>query len=113
MRINIDQLTEAELIDLNRRIVERLRMLHQMHAHVRMLEFHIGERVCFEGDQQKVIEGTLVRYNKKSVTVVTDEGGRWTVSPAFLRRASSTPSVRKAGKVIEADELGNPFQTRR
>ncbi len=42
MKINIDQLTEAELVDLNRRIVERLRMLHQMHAHVRMLEFHIG-----------------------------------------------------------------------
>src|SRR5438445_13857232 len=87
MKVDINQLTEAELVDLNRRIVERLRMLHQMHAHVRMLEFHIGERVCFQGDQQKLIEGTLVRYNKKSVTVVTDEGGRWTVSPSLLRKA--------------------------
>jgi hypothetical protein len=113
MKVNIDQLTEAELIDLNRRIVERLRILHQMHAHVRMLEFHIGERVCFQGDQQRLVEGTLVRYNKKSVTVVTDEGGRWTVSPGLLRKSSSTPSARKSGKVIEADELGHPFQTQR
>jgi len=113
MKVNIDQLTEAELVDLNRRIVERLRMLHQMHAHVRMLEFHIGERVCFQGDQQKVIEGTLVRYNRKSVTVVTDEGGRWTVSPGFLRKASSASSARKQGKIIDADELGNPFQNHR
>jgi hypothetical protein len=30
MRIDINQLTEAELIDLNRRIVERLRMIRQM-----------------------------------------------------------------------------------
>jgi len=110
MRINIDQLTEPELVDLNRRIVERLRMLHQMHAHVRMLEFHIGERVSFQTDQHKVIEGTLVRYNKKSVTVVTEDGGRWTVSPGLLRTAASAAPARKAGKVIDADELSDPFR---
>ena len=42
MKIDIDQLTEAELIDLNNRIVERLRFLNQMRAHVEMLEFKIG-----------------------------------------------------------------------
>ncbi|HME60346.1 MAG TPA: hypothetical protein VKH62_03765 [Candidatus Binatia bacterium] len=31
--INIDELSEAELIDLNHRIVERLRFLSQMRAH--------------------------------------------------------------------------------
>jgi hypothetical protein len=110
MRINIDQLTEQELLDLNRRIVERLRMLHQMHAHVRMLDFNIGERVSFQTDQHKSVEGTLVRYNKKSVTIITDDGGRWTVSPGLLRKAAAAPA-RKAGKVIDADELGDPFRT--
>jgi len=38
MRIDIDQLTEAELVDLNNRIVERLRVLSQMRAHARMLD---------------------------------------------------------------------------
>lgn len=110
MRINIDQLTESELVDLNRRIVERLRMLHQMHAHVRMLEFNIGERVSFQTDQHKSVEGMLVRYNKKSVTVVSDDGGRWTVSPGLLRKGSSTAPARKAGKVIDADEVGDSFR---
>jgi hypothetical protein len=36
MKIDIDQLTEAELIDHNHRIVERLRFLDQMRAHVEM-----------------------------------------------------------------------------
>jgi ribosomal protein S17 len=45
MKIDIDQLTEAELIDLNHRIVERLRFLQQMRAHWEMLEFKIGDRV--------------------------------------------------------------------
>lgn len=88
MTIDLSQLTEAELVDLNRRIVERLRMIRQVHAHVRMLEFSIGERVCFQTDLRRV-EGVLVRYNKKSVTVVTDEGERWTVSPGFLQRAEA------------------------
>ena len=44
MKIDIDRLTEAELIDLNHRIVARLRFLHQMRAHAEMLEFKIGDR---------------------------------------------------------------------
>jgi len=35
MKIDIDKLTEAELIDLNNRIVERLRLLNQMHRTAR------------------------------------------------------------------------------
>ena len=41
MKIAIDKLTEAELIDLNHRVVERLRFLHQMRAHAQMLEFNM------------------------------------------------------------------------
>jgi hypothetical protein len=85
LTIDIDQLSEAELVDLNRRIVERLRFLHQMRAHATMLKFSIGARVCFDTDDCRRITGTLLRYNKKSVTVVTDDGHRWNVSPSFLR----------------------------
>jgi hypothetical protein len=89
-RINIDHLTEAELIDLNHRIVQRLRLISQVHAHKAMLEFRIGDRVTFEPDGRTPVVGILTRYNKKSVTVVTDDGHRWNVSPRFLRLAEST-----------------------
>ena len=87
MKIDIDQLSEAELIDLNNRIVARLRFLNQMRAHVEMLEFKIGDRVSFQPPGQGPIEGMLTRYNKKTVTVVTDEGRQWNVSPTFLSKA--------------------------
>jgi hypothetical protein len=29
----------------------------------------------------------LTRYNRKTVTVVTDDGQRWNVSPTLLRRS--------------------------
>lgn len=89
-RINIDHLTEAELIDLNHRIVQRLRLMSQVHAHKAMLEFRIGDRVTFEPEGRTPVFGILTRYNKKSVTVITDDGHRWNVPPRFLRLAEST-----------------------
>ena len=90
MRIDIDKLTEPELIDLNNRIVERLRFLNQMCAHGQMLQFKIGDRVSFEPEGRPVLFGMLTRYNRKSVTVITDSGQRWNVAPKLLRRADSS-----------------------
>ena len=87
-KIDIDELTEAELVDLNHRIVERLRFLSQMRAHSTMLEFRIGDRVSFQPEGLPPVTGMLTRYNKKTVTVITDDGHRWNVSPAFLRKAA-------------------------
>ena len=86
MKIDIDKLTEAELVDLNNRIVERLRFLNHMRAHAQMLEFKIGDRVSFQPAGHPVVVGMLTRYNKKTVTVVTDSGQRWNVAPTLLRR---------------------------
>ena len=36
MKLNIDHLTEAELIELNHKIVERLRRMRQIKAHMEM-----------------------------------------------------------------------------
>ena len=57
MKIDIDKLNEAELIDLNNRVVARLKFLSQMRAHAHMLDFSIGEN-----------------------------GQQWRVAPVFLRR---------------------------
>ena len=89
MPIDIDTLTEAELIDLNNRVVARLRFLSQMRAHARMLDFSIGERVSFQPDGHPLLTGIITKYNRKSVTVITENGQHWNVSPAFLRKAAS------------------------
>ena len=86
MKIDIDKLTEAELVDLNHRIVERLRFLNQARAHIQMLEFKIGDRVTFQPEGRARVEGMLTRYNKKTVTIITDDGRQWNVSPNFLRK---------------------------
>jgi hypothetical protein len=87
MTIDIDSLGEAELIDLNHRIVARLRALRDMRAHVGMLEFRIGDRVTFQPPGRSRLSGVVTRYNRKSVTVITDEGGQWNVAPSLLSKA--------------------------
>jgi hypothetical protein len=98
MPIDIDQLTEAELIDLNRRIVERLRFLQQMRAHQQMLEFRIGDRVAFQPDGRGTVEGMLTRYNRKSVTVITDDGQQWNVAPGLLTKATAPATAQPAAR---------------
>jgi len=93
MKIDIDKLTEAELIGLNNRIVARLRFLSEMRAHANMLEFSIGARVAFQPDGRPVLVGTLTRYNKKTVTVITDDGGHWNVSPGLLRKVEASQAA--------------------
>lgn len=87
--IDIDQLTEAELIDLNHRIVARLRFLQQLRAHSSMLEFRLGEHVRFHSESHGAVAGVITRYNKKTVSILTDAGQRWNVSPQLLERAGS------------------------
>jgi hypothetical protein len=98
--IDIDKLTEAELLDLNHRIVARLRLLNQMRAHVGMLEFRIGDRVGFEPPGRGWVEGMLTRYNKKTVTVITDEGRQWNVSPDFLSKVRPPMETNTGGSNI-------------
>ena len=86
MKIDIDTLSEAELVDLNHRIVARLHLLRQMRAHVEMLEFRIGDRVCFDPPGRGTVAGVLTRYNKKTVAVIAEDGRQWNVSPGYLHK---------------------------
>lgn len=93
MKIDIDSLTETELADLNNRIVERLRFLHQARAHVSMLKFSIGDKVTFRPDGRGDISGVIIRYNKKTVSVLAVDGQKWTISPAYLTASRDGPTA--------------------
>ena len=101
MRIDIDGLTEAELIDLNHRIVERLKFLNHTRTHAQMLEFSIGDRVSFQPEGRPVQVGMLTRYNKKTVTVITEGGEHWNVAPGLLRCVNNSQTDNPSGNVIQ------------
>jgi hypothetical protein len=45
----------------------------------------------------------LIKYNKKSVTVLTDDGRRWNVAPGLLRRAEPKDITPRGGDVKRID----------
>ena len=103
--MNIDEMTYEELIELNRQIVQRLKFLDHVRTHSEMMEFRIGERIRFQSSGGDEVLGTLVKFNKKTVTIVTEQGERWNVSPGLLSKADVQESESdEAGKIIDMDE---------
>ncbi len=82
--IDIDGLSEAELVALSDRIAERLRILHQRRTSAALRSLKIGSRVMFEGPGGTLISGIITRHNRKTVTVHTDNDRRWNVSPELI-----------------------------
>lgn len=95
MNIDIDHLTEEELIELNHRVVERLKFLESMHTHREMMQFSPGEQVSFDPPGKDRQVGTLVKFNKKTVTVITECGQKWNISPHLLSKVKNVKSKNK------------------
>jgi len=104
--VDIDTLSEAQLIELNHRVVARLKFLQQARSHQAILDFRIGERVSFQPDGRAPVFGMLTRYNRKSVTVITDEGQQWNVAPQLLRKVTAGRQDSASGENIELEDRG-------
>ena len=85
MMIDLARLSEEELVDLNRRIVERLRLIRSARQLVDLARFSVGMRVEFTTDDGRTLQGEIARLNRKTATVCCNPSGHSRVSPALLR----------------------------
>ena len=85
----IKRLNEEDLLFLNRLIVERLKLISQAKSTSLMASFTRGDRVSFQAPDSRTIEGIILRLNKKTISVVTDDGHQWNVAPGLLSLLSS------------------------
>ncbi len=102
--MKLEAFSEKELIQLNHKIVERIKFLRQMRVQKKMLDFYPGQSVSFE-TTEGLVSGIVARFNKKTVTVVTHDGERWKVSPSFLSKSKmkdvtpENPEIRVLGQL--------------
>lgn len=83
----IGNLDLDDLRFLNKIIVERINYLVRFRRGIRLLQFSPGDRVQFTSKYGDVIEGTVIRVNRKTVSVSTGENeGWWNVSPELLTK---------------------------
>ena len=86
-KINLDALSEADLRELNREIINRLKFYSENRQKAQLMSFRIGDRVEFDTDQG-FIDGVIIRINQKTATIDADDGRTWRVSPHFLRKVA-------------------------
>lgn len=89
----IKRLDEEDLLFLNRLIVERLNLISQARATTLMTSFTKGDRVGFQAPDGRALEGMVLRLNKKTISIATDDGHRWNVAPGLLRLIRSAGDV--------------------
>ncbi|ECF5956181.1 hypothetical protein FNJ09_19810 [Salmonella enterica subsp. salamae] len=94
----IDDMPEEVLITLHNIIVNRLNMLQRQRTRQRMEDFRPGDVVSFQAEDGQTVTGILVRLNKKTVTVHTENGARWNVAPQLLTKVK-----RQLGSETQAD----------
>jgi len=98
MNINIDNMTEDELLALNSRVIARLKLIQQHNTLNSMIKFEVGQRVSFDPDG-RMRTGVLIKFNPKTVVVLTDDGQRWKVSPQLIRHLIDTGKSSTNNKV--------------
>jgi hypothetical protein len=80
----IRKLNEDDLRFLNRLVVERLKLISQARSTVMLAHFSVGDRVRFSTATGEQKPGVVVRLNKKTASVATDDGQQWNVHPGYL-----------------------------
>jgi hypothetical protein len=77
---------EEDLLYLNRMVIERLNLLAQAKSTVQLAQFAEHDRVSFTASDGSVKSGVIIRLNKKTASLRTDDNQLWKVSPSFLRK---------------------------
>lgn len=80
-------MSEADLRYLNLLVVERLKLLAQARSTVQLAQFAQGDRVSFTANDGMERQGTVLRLNKKTVSLRTDDDMYWKVSPGLLSKS--------------------------
>src|SRR5690606_2676986 len=80
-------MSEADRRYLNRMVVERLNLRAQARSTVQLAQFAQGDRVSYIANDGMEKRGTVLRLNKKTVSLRTDDDMLWNVSPGLLRKS--------------------------
>lgn len=88
--MDINELSRNELIELNRRVIERIEFLDKCDMETKKKEFRIGDIAKFEDPSGNIHECIIIRFNKKTVTVSTGKDGRWNIPHHALKPSTLT-----------------------
>lgn len=93
----IQQMSYDDLLFLNARIIDRLKLMDQARSTVEMAQFNVGDRVVFPDHSGQPRRGVVLKLNKKTASIHTDDGQRWNVPPGAVETGQSRQATRGLG----------------
>lgn len=103
----IQKLNYDELIEVNRRVVARIKELREARNRFEIRQFRIGNSVEFCTTEGELITGIVARINKKTVGIITEEGEMWRVSPSMLKKSSKTIELETDQGILDFQQEQN------
>lgn len=91
--VDLARLSDDDLLRLNRDIIAQLQARSRKAARAELAAFELGDAVAFDAPEGgRRLRGTVVRVNRKSLTIATD-GGVWRVAPCFVSKEKGASSA--------------------
>lgn len=85
MNLDLESLTEEDLINLQGQVIKKLNDLKNQKRLQKISQFKRGDTVSFIEEGQKE-EGLIIRINQETVSVITANYKKWRVLPNFLTK---------------------------
>ena len=96
----VESLPEEQLKLLNEIVCTRLNYLQTLKDTRSMARFTPGDTVTFRDKQGFLQTGTVMKLNKKTVSVLNEDGRKWNVSPTYLERVVPLPKPESDTSVV-------------
>jgi hypothetical protein len=83
--MRIEDLSVEELLELNQIICDRIDELRALQDSEAMRQLQIGNTVSFESKEGRIF-GIVIKINRKTVSVLSQDKRQWKVPPGLLTR---------------------------
>ncbi len=95
MSIDIEHLSTEALIELNKKIVSRIKELRAQEQFKAAAQFRMGDVVSFPNNDKVKTTGFIISIRKSTISVLTENNERWNVSATLL-----TPEEKPSKKIL-------------
>jgi preprotein translocase subunit YajC len=85
--VRIEDLTLEQLLAMNKMICQRIRELRERKTLQALIELQLGMDVVFDTTEGPVF-GIVTKINRKTVSVMAEDGTHYRVSPSLLKPLS-------------------------
>lgn len=95
MGINIENLSIDDLVELNKKVVCRIKELRAQRQFKAAAQFRMGDVVSFPNKHNKKVTGFITSIRKATISVLTETNEQWNVSATLL-----TPEKKPSKKLL-------------